>query len=170
MMLLIRNYLSLGLLTLLLSGCLTSSKFFQEPLASHTEADTLHELSGFLGNFTQKSPKERVTLCASLFKNKPLEDKLLRQLKLSYAIAITPGCGSISEALTFLNASKKVAHSEVLIGVINYQRLLLKRLRGVSRYALDLKSKASQSQEKATVLELKLEAIKSIEKALNRRD
>lgn len=170
MMILIRNYLSLGLLTLLLSGCLTSSKLFHKPQDSHNEADTLHGLSEFLGDFSQKSAKERVTLCASLFKSEPLEDKLLQQLKLSYAIAITPGCGSTSEALTLLSTSKKMVHSEQLLGVINYQLLLLKRLRSVGRYALDLKSKASESQEKATVLELKLEAIKSIEKALNRRD
>jgi hypothetical protein len=163
MIILTRNYISLGLLTLLLSGCLTNSKLLHKPVVSHTEVDTLHKLLEFSGDFAQKRPKERVTLCSSLFKNEPLEDKLLQQLKLSYAIAITPGCGSTSEALTLLRSSKKMAHTEQMTGVINYQLLLLKRLRSVGRYALDLKSKA-------TALELKLEAIKSIEKALNRRD
>ncbi|RLA17787.1 MAG: hypothetical protein DRQ61_07565 [Gammaproteobacteria bacterium] len=155
---------------MLLSGCASLSNLGHEPLTEKYEPTTLEQLQHFFGEYAQKPPKDRSIVCGELFQKEEIENNLLHKLKLSYAIAVTPGCGSTSEAIALIEDAHKITNDEQLIKVIDYQTLLLKRLRGVSRYALNLKSRASKSQEKATVLELKLEAIKSIEKALNRRD
>ncbi len=165
----IKNYTLLGFL-LLLSGCANFSNFGQTPLDQSYEPEIVEQLQQFLGEYAQKTAKERSASCEGLLEKEQKENGLLNQLKLSFAIAVTPGCGSTSEALSLLEGARKATIDKQLIEFIDYQLLLLHRLRGVSRYALDLKSRASESQEKAKVLELKLDAIKSIEKALNRRD
>jgi hypothetical protein len=165
----IKNYILLGLL-LLLSSCASFSNLGKAAVALPDEPKTVEKLQQFLGQYAQKTDKERSASCEDLLQNEQMESNLLNKLELSFAIAVTPGCGSTYEALSLLEDARKVAVDEQLIKVIDYQLLILNRLRGISRYALGLKSSASESKEKAKLLELKLDAIKSIEKALNRRD
>lgn len=166
----VKYYIVLVGVLILTSGCASLSNFEHEIPDKASEPDILASLQHFSGEIAEKSAKERSDLCSALFQKEPVENRLLHELQLSYAIAITPGCGSLSEALSLIESARENARDGQLIQQIDYQILILKRLRGISRYALDLKSKANKSQEKATVLELKLEAIKSIEKALNKRD
>lgn len=168
-----------SLLFFLLCGCAANYDFLDKPPERAngnrsqeelpiTKSRILAKLQRFSGEFAQKTALERSTICTGLLDKEQKDLNLLDRLKLSSAIAVAPDCGNSSQAISLLEISRKITKNPSLIKYIDYQLLVLQRLHGVSRYALEMKENARESQDEAKVLQQKLEAIKSIEKSLNR--
>lgn len=164
------SFLKLPILTVtifLSTGCAVLSDLSTRQQRNNQSIER-QELEKFIGSFSNRSSDERAIICGSMFEIEKGQRTLLDRLELAYAVAVTPGCGSSGEAIELLESAKKEVKEPRLKGIVDYQLLLLKRLQGVSNYALQLKSKESRSREEAKVLKQKLDAIKSIEKALIR--